>query len=74
LPKNNEIQKRTRQREKHHGDADRVDVHTVGQLQRARSGGEGPNSNQKSDAIQRDEGAANALQHGEEKRRPIDEP
>jgi len=48
-------------------------VHTVGQLSAPEAAAKAQLQS-KSDAIQRDEGAANALQHGEEKRRPIDEP
>jgi hypothetical protein len=73
LPKNNEIQNRASQSEKHHGDANGSDVHSVGQLQGARSGGESANSYQKADTIERDESAANALQDRQEKRRPVDE-
>jgi len=73
LPKNDEIQKRADKREKHHGDADGVDVHAVGQFQHAGSGGESADSYQKADAAESDKSAADALKNREEKAGPVDD-
>lgn len=48
-------------------------MYAVCQLHDARSRGEGTNSYQKTNAVEREKSAADALQSREEKRRPIDE-
>src|SRR5260370_40326980 len=48
-------------------------MYAVGQLQRTSSSGKSPNSYQKANAVERDEGAADTLKRCKEKRRPVEE-
>lgn len=72
-PQSEEIEKRTAQGEKHHGNADGINVDAVCEPQNAGSGREGSHANEQTHATKRNEGAADALKNGKENRGPTDE-
>jgi|GEM_PF-6700549 len=70
-PQGGQIPHGTEQRQQHHGDTYGGDVHAVGDAQRTGGRSECTDADQQAHAAEGDEGAANALQHSEENRRPI---
>ncbi|HTT34209.1 MAG TPA: hypothetical protein VMH48_11450 [Methylomirabilota bacterium] len=72
-PESQEIQNRPKQSENHHGDPNRVNVHTVGKLQCAGGRCKCPNADEEPDAAERHERAANALQNRKEQTGPVDD-
>ena len=72
LPEGDEIDDRGDEGDEHHRDADGVDVKALGQSESRRSENHRANSYQETDAVEGDEGTADALDEGEEEAGPVE--
>lgn len=72
LPECQEIEERSQKGDEHHGDADGIDVETLGESPGGGSQHDSPDSDQKADAVKGNEGGANTLEEGQEEAGPIE--
>lgn len=71
LPESEQVEKRAEKRKEHHGDADGGNVETLRESPGGGSKHHGADADEQPNAMESDEGAANALDKGEEETGPI---
>lgn len=72
LPECSEIQQCAEESKQHHGDTDGVDVKAFGEMEGRGGQDNGAESDEKSDAVEGDEGAADTLKEGEKEAGPVE--
>ena len=72
MPEREEVEDCAQKSDEHHGDADGIDVETLGEMPGGRSQHDNADSDQKTDAMKSNQRATNALDEGEEEAGPIE--
>ena len=72
MPKRKKIEERADEGDEHHGDADGVGVKLLGEMPGPGSEDHGADANEEADAVKGDEGAADALEEGQDEAGPVE--